>query len=48
MAALLTPYKRPRDVRYVEALPRNDMGKVLKKRLGSNRVSGTNGGSPTD
>ncbi len=48
VAALLTPYKRPRDVRYVEALPRNDMGKILKKELGSNRGSGTNGGSPTD
>ena len=26
--------KRPRDVRFLEALPRNDMGKVQKARLG--------------
>lgn len=29
----LTPHKRPRAVRFVEALPRNAMGKVQKKRL---------------
>ena len=28
VAELLAPHKRPRDVRFVEALPRNDMGKV--------------------
>jgi acyl-CoA synthetase (AMP-forming)/AMP-acid ligase II len=33
VARLLTPHKRPRDVRYLDALPRNDMGKVQKKRL---------------
>jgi malonyl-CoA/methylmalonyl-CoA synthetase len=33
VARLLTPHKRPRDVRYVEALPRNAMGKVQKARL---------------
>jgi len=33
VAALLAPHKRPREVRYVEELPRNDMGKVVKARL---------------
>jgi malonyl-CoA/methylmalonyl-CoA synthetase len=33
VARLLAPHKRPRDVRIVEALPRNAMGKVLKKQL---------------
>jgi malonyl-CoA/methylmalonyl-CoA synthetase len=33
VAALLAPHKRPREVRFVEALPRNDMGKVVKSRL---------------
>lgn len=32
-AALLTPHKRPREVRFVESLPRNAMGKVQKRRL---------------
>jgi malonyl-CoA/methylmalonyl-CoA synthetase len=35
VARLLTPHKRPREVRYLEELPRNDMGKVQKKRLTS-------------
>jgi len=30
---LLAKHKRPREVRFVEALPRNAMGKVQKKRL---------------
>lgn len=30
----LTPHKRPRAVRFLEALPRNEMGKVLKRSLG--------------
>jgi fatty acid CoA ligase FadD36 len=34
-AAVLTPYKRPREFRIVEALPRNAMGKVLKTVLRS-------------
>ncbi|WP_268873563.1 AMP-binding protein [Streptacidiphilus neutrinimicus] len=34
VAAHLAPHKRPREVRYVAALPRNDMGKVLKRALG--------------
>ncbi|MGH3569464.1 MAG: AMP-binding protein [Pseudonocardia sp.] len=33
VAALLAPHQRPRAVRFVEALPRNDMGKVVKARL---------------
>ncbi|MGQ0576901.1 MAG: AMP-binding protein [Pseudonocardia sp.] len=33
VAALLAPHKRPREVRFVEELPRNDMGKVVKARL---------------
>ncbi|MGD9526740.1 MAG: AMP-binding protein [Pseudonocardia sp.] len=33
VAALLAPHKRPREVRFVGELPRNDMGKVMKARL---------------
>lgn len=33
VAALLTPHKRPRVVHRLDALPRNDMGKVQKRRL---------------
>ncbi|MEU5216447.1 acyl-CoA synthetase [Streptomyces sp. NPDC020807] len=33
VAALLAPHKRPRVVRYLDALPRNDLGKILKKSL---------------
>ncbi len=33
VAGLLAPHKRPRAVHVVEALPRNAMGKVLKKQL---------------
>jgi malonyl-CoA/methylmalonyl-CoA synthetase len=33
VAELLTPHKRPRVVRFIDALPRNEMGKVQKKRL---------------
>jgi acyl-coenzyme A synthetase/AMP-(fatty) acid ligase len=29
----LAPHKRPREVRFVDALPRNAMGKVMKKQL---------------
>jgi malonyl-CoA/methylmalonyl-CoA synthetase len=35
VASLLTPHKRPREVRYLDALPRNAMGKVTKATLGS-------------
>jgi malonyl-CoA/methylmalonyl-CoA synthetase len=34
VARLLAPHKRPRAVRFLAALPRNDMGKVLKRELG--------------
>jgi malonyl-CoA/methylmalonyl-CoA synthetase len=34
VAALLTRHKRPREVHFVEALPRNAMGKVMKRELG--------------
>ncbi|WP_128979983.1 acyl-CoA synthetase [Streptomyces roseicoloratus] len=33
VASLLAPHKRPREVRYLAELPRNDMGKILKKAL---------------
>ena len=32
-AAQLAPYKRPRVVRFVDALPRNALGKVLRSEL---------------
>ena len=32
-AALLSPHKVPRDIRFIEALPRNSMGKVQKTQL---------------
>ncbi|MGW4524431.1 acyl-CoA synthetase [Amycolatopsis sp. NPDC004378] len=35
VAKLLSPHKRPRVVRYLDALPRNDMGKVMKRALGA-------------
>ncbi|MGP3977612.1 acyl-CoA synthetase [Streptomyces sp. 8N114] len=33
VADQLAPHKRPREVRFLQALPRNDMGKVLKREL---------------
>ena len=33
VAGLLAPHKRPRDVRFLEELPRNEMGKVRKAAL---------------
>lgn len=33
VARLLAPHKRPRVVRYLNSLPRNDMGKVMKRAL---------------
>ena len=35
VAALLSPHKRPREIRYTDSLPRNAMGKVQKKLLTS-------------
>ncbi|UGY94647.1 acyl-CoA synthetase [Streptomyces gobiensis] len=34
VAQQLAPHKRPREVRFLPLLPRNDMGKVMKKELG--------------
>ncbi|MEA2275463.1 MAG: malonyl-CoA/methylmalonyl-CoA synthetase, partial [Solirubrobacteraceae bacterium] len=33
VARLLTPHKRPRVVHWLDELPRNAMGKVMKKEL---------------
>jgi malonyl-CoA/methylmalonyl-CoA synthetase len=33
VAGLLAAHKRPRVVRYLDALPRNDMGKIMKRSL---------------
>jgi malonyl-CoA/methylmalonyl-CoA synthetase len=33
VAGQLAPHKRPREVRFVDSLPRNAMGKVMKKEL---------------
>jgi len=33
VAQALAPHKRPREVRVLDALPRNDLGKVLKREL---------------
>jgi malonyl-CoA/methylmalonyl-CoA synthetase len=33
VAARLAPHKRPRTVHYLAALPRNDMGKIMKRAL---------------
>ncbi|MEU5630431.1 acyl-CoA synthetase [Streptomyces rishiriensis] len=35
VAGRLAPHKRPRVVRYLDALPRNDMGKIMKRALPS-------------
>jgi malonyl-CoA/methylmalonyl-CoA synthetase len=35
VAKLLAPHKRPRAIHYLERLPRNEMGKVLKTALKS-------------
>jgi malonyl-CoA/methylmalonyl-CoA synthetase len=33
VARRLAPHKRPRTVRFLDELPRNDMGKILKREL---------------
>lgn len=33
VAAQLAPHKRPRTVRHLDVLPRNDMGKIMKRSL---------------
>ncbi|MFI1866426.1 acyl-CoA synthetase [Streptomyces jumonjinensis] len=35
VAARLAPHKRPRAVRFLDELPRNDMGKIMKRSLGA-------------
>jgi malonyl-CoA/methylmalonyl-CoA synthetase len=35
VAGQLAPHKRPRTVHFLDELPRNEMGKVQKQRLGS-------------
>ena len=39
VAGALAPHKRPRELRLLDALPRNAMGKVLKGRLGEDSRS---------
>ena len=34
VAGQLAPHKRPREVHFLDELPRNAMGKVVKQRLG--------------
>ncbi|MEU3712861.1 acyl-CoA synthetase [Streptomyces catenulae] len=34
VARQLAPHKRPRTVHFLDSLPRNDMGKILKRQLG--------------
>ena len=34
VATLLTKHKRPREVHFIDELPRNAMGKVMKRELG--------------
>lgn len=38
-STLLAPYKRPREIHFVDALPRNAMGKVVKKHLATPAAS---------
>ncbi|MEU8586858.1 acyl-CoA synthetase [Streptomyces sp. NPDC048664] len=40
VSRLLAPHKRPRVVRHLDALPRNDMGKVMKRVLGQDGAQG--------
>ncbi|MFW6689527.1 AMP-binding protein [Streptomyces sp. MAR4 CNX-425] len=47
VAGHLAPHKRPRTVHFLDALPRNDMGKVLKRALGgTDPGTGSGTGSP--
>ncbi|MFC5802238.1 acyl-CoA synthetase [Streptomyces formicae] len=38
VAGLLAPHKRPRTVRFLAELPRNDMGKIMKRALADGRA----------
>jgi acyl-coenzyme A synthetase/AMP-(fatty) acid ligase len=40
VANLLTKHKRPREVHFVDELPRNAMGKVVKRNLAREETSG--------
>jgi malonyl-CoA/methylmalonyl-CoA synthetase len=40
VATLLSPHKRPRSVRFLDELPRNAMGKVVKAELTAQRARG--------
>ncbi|MFD6530617.1 acyl-CoA synthetase [Streptomyces sp. NPDC060184] len=40
VAKLLAPHKRPRTVRLLDALPRNDLGKIMKRALTADPASG--------
>ena len=40
VARQLSPQARPRAIHYLTALPRNEMGKVLKKALGASPPGG--------
>ncbi|MGW2279388.1 acyl-CoA synthetase [Streptomyces sp. NPDC001770] len=40
VAKLLAPHKRPRTVRHLDALPRNDLGKIMKRALTADPASG--------
>ncbi|RII17279.1 putative sulfoacetate--CoA ligase [Streptomyces sp. YIM 130001] len=44
VAAQLAPHKRPREVRLLDALPRNDMGKIMKRRLTAPATPGNSDG----
>jgi len=39
VAELLTRHKRPREVHFLDALPRNAMGKVIKRELAWEEMS---------
>jgi malonyl-CoA/methylmalonyl-CoA synthetase len=47
VARLLTPHKRPRVVRYLDALPRNELGKIMKTTLGQQPSQSTLGQEPS-
>jgi malonyl-CoA/methylmalonyl-CoA synthetase len=48
VAALLAPHKRPRQVRFLGALPRNEMGKVRKATLKPEPISPSQLSGPAD
>ncbi|WP_233521969.1 acyl-CoA synthetase [Streptomyces triticagri] len=48
VAAQLAPHKRPREVRLLDALPRNDMGKIMKRRLTDRAAAATGDGTAHD